>query len=93
MKKLFGGKKKAPINGNPTEEPKEIGTPTNVKHNWHVGFNPSTGEFEGLPPAWDAWLGTSNIRYSIMLCSSVRAATNHKVSFDCRWKHITATAI
>ena len=39
-----------------------IGTPTNVKHNWHVGFNSNTQQFEGLPPAWDAWLESSHIR-------------------------------
>lgn len=42
----------------------EIGTPTNVSHNWHVGFNPGTQAFEGLPPAWSAWLDQSSIRYN-----------------------------
>ena len=64
MKKIFSWNKSkaAPITDTTSEGPQEIGTPTNVKHNWHVGFNISTGQFEGLPPAWDAWLGTSNIR-------------------------------
>ena len=64
IKQLFGkGPKKSNSNeANSEEVIKEIGIPTNVKHNWHVGFNSSTGQFEGLPPAWDAWLGSSNIR-------------------------------
>ena len=62
MKKWFSKPKKNSNSDQNEEAIKEIGTPTNVKHNWHVGFNNSTGQFEGLPPAWDAWLGTSNIR-------------------------------
>ncbi|XP_056001244.1 serine/threonine-protein kinase Pak-like [Ostrea edulis] len=38
-----------------------IGTPTSVTHNVHVGFNITTGDFEGLPPAWTALLQSSNI--------------------------------
>ena len=40
-----------------------IGAPTMVKHNFHVGFNKVTGSFEGLPPAWTALLQSSNISY------------------------------
>ena len=40
----------------------EISGPLNVKHEWHVGFDVHTGEFNGLPPAWSAWLQVSNIR-------------------------------
>ena len=39
-----------------------ISLPTNVKHEWHVGVNADTKEFVGLPPAWVAWLQSSNIR-------------------------------
>ena len=39
-----------------------IGEPTAVKHNVHVGFNPETNEFNGLPAAWENWLQMSNIR-------------------------------
>ena len=39
-----------------------ISGPTDVKHEWHVGVDPSTGNFEGMPPAWSAWLQNSNIR-------------------------------
>ncbi|KAK3103319.1 hypothetical protein FSP39_018469 [Pinctada imbricata] len=38
-----------------------IGTPTMVKHNFHVGFNKVTGSFEGLPPAWLQLLQASDI--------------------------------
>ncbi|KAL4226104.1 P21-Rho-binding domain [Mactra antiquata] len=38
-----------------------IGTPYQVQHNFHVGFDKFTGNFEGLPPAWELLLGSSNI--------------------------------
>lgn len=40
---------------------KQIGSPTGFKHEWHVGFDNTTGDFVGLPPAWDMWLTSSNI--------------------------------
>ena len=43
-------------------EDSSISLPTNVKHEWHVGVNADTKEFVGLPPAWVAWLQSSNIR-------------------------------
>ena len=62
MKKWFGKTKKNSNSDAADDAIKDIGAPTNVKHNWHVGFNVKTGQFEGLPPAWVAWLGSSNIR-------------------------------
>ena len=47
---------------NDFSEIKEISGPTGFKHEWHVGFEAETGKFVGLPPAWDMWLKTSNIR-------------------------------
>lgn len=38
-----------------------ISGPMNVKHEWHVKYDQSTGQFNGLPPAWTAWLEKSNI--------------------------------
>lgn len=40
---------------------KSISSPTSFKHEWHVGFDQDTGEFKGLPPAWDMWLSNSQI--------------------------------
>jgi hypothetical protein len=37
----------------------EISSPSNVKHEWHVGYE--NGQFSGMPPAWDAWLQQSQI--------------------------------
>lgn len=48
--------------GTGLEEGMEISGPTNVKHEWHVGFDQMTGDFVGLPPSWAAWLQNSNIR-------------------------------
>ncbi|XP_022661410.1 serine/threonine-protein kinase PAK 1-like isoform X2 [Varroa destructor] len=38
-----------------------ISKPTNFAHKMHVGFDPITGEFTGLPSAWMKLLQTSNI--------------------------------
>lgn len=38
----------------------DISLPSNVKHEWHVGFE--NGEFSGMPPTWEAWLKQSQIR-------------------------------
>lgn len=38
-----------------------IGEPFNVKRNYHVGFNPEKGEFEGLPESWEQLLKNSEI--------------------------------
>ena len=68
FKKKRGSKAKFEINnesqsqGSNFSEIKEISGPTEFKHNWHVGFDQETGKFQGLPPAWDMWLKTSNIR-------------------------------
>lgn len=61
--KLFRGgtKKDGNINGAERESNMNIGSPTNVTHNWHVGFNADTQSFDGLPPAWSAWLAQSDI--------------------------------
>ncbi|XP_067122077.1 serine/threonine-protein kinase PAK 1-like isoform X2 [Centruroides vittatus] len=44
--------------------PAEIGKPFSVKHNIHVGCNPSTGEIEGLPDPWLRLLQQANISKS-----------------------------
>lgn len=51
----------------------KISKPTNVKHEWHVGFDQTTGQISGLPPVWDAWLKNSDIRRVLyFLCLKFR---------------------
>lgn len=38
-----------------------ISPPTNFEHNIHVGFDPISGEFSGLPDSWAHLLNMSNI--------------------------------
>lgn len=38
-----------------------ISLPTDVKHNWHVGYNSENKQFVGLPPSWESWLLGSKI--------------------------------
>lgn len=38
-----------------------ISPPTNFEHTMHVGFDPSTGEFTGMPKTWYVMLKNSNI--------------------------------
>ncbi|XP_043195122.1 serine/threonine-protein kinase Pak-like [Amphibalanus amphitrite] len=38
-----------------------ISYPTNFEHTVHVGFDPTTGEFSGMPEAWVSLLSSSNI--------------------------------
>lgn len=58
----IGGKKRPSGSSSSDNAPAmNIGPPTAVKHNFHVGFNQETGDFEGLPPAWTALLQSSNI--------------------------------
>ncbi|OXA46391.1 serine/threonine-protein kinase PAK 1 isoform X2 [Folsomia candida] len=38
-----------------------ISYPTNFEHTVHVGFDPITGEFTGMPNEWKALLSSSNI--------------------------------
>lgn len=39
----------------------EISLPTQFEHTMHVGFDPHTGEFTGMPEAWSKLLSVSNI--------------------------------
>jgi hypothetical protein len=64
--KLFSGFRSKNQTAAPSEQVgngKEmaISLPTNVKHEWHVGFDQNTGEIQGLPPVWAAWLKQSDI--------------------------------
>lgn len=38
-----------------------ISGPTDVKREMHIGYNPKTRQFEGLPAEWKALLDNSNI--------------------------------
>eukprot|EP01100_Stratorugosa_tubuloviscum_P007669 TRINITY_DN316_c0_g2_i1.p1 TRINITY_DN316_c0_g2~~TRINITY_DN316_c0_g2_i1.p1 ORF type:complete len:655 (-),score=405.89 TRINITY_DN316_c0_g2_i1:137-2101(-) len=52
--KLFKSKKKEGNVG-------QIGAPTNLQHHCHMGFDPKTGTFSGMPDEWKVMLGTSGI--------------------------------
>lgn len=39
----------------------EISLPTQFEHTMHIGFDPNTGEFTGMPETWAALLQGSNI--------------------------------
>lgn len=54
----FGKKNKG---SNSDDKPMNISGPTEVKHNVHVGFDKVSGDFVGLPPAWNSLLQQSNI--------------------------------
>ena len=64
---LFGfrraSKGKLHINQQESGVALDISSPTGFKHEIHVGFDPRTGDFMGLPPAWGMWLEASKIRY------------------------------
>lgn len=43
----------------PSHEPApviNIGAPTDVKQNMHVGLNKETGAIEGMPDVWKQWI-------------------------------------
>eukprot|EP01088_Endostelium_zonatum_P015385 TRINITY_DN3754_c0_g2_i2.p1 TRINITY_DN3754_c0_g2~~TRINITY_DN3754_c0_g2_i2.p1 ORF type:complete len:144 (-),score=47.81 TRINITY_DN3754_c0_g2_i2:13-444(-) len=40
---------------------KVIGAPTNFQRELHIGFNPETGMFEGIPDSWKAMLGGAGL--------------------------------
>lgn len=54
-------KKKKEIQSASSSRASDIGQPYLVKHNIHVGYNPTTGLIEGLPLPWIDWLSTANI--------------------------------
>ncbi|XP_052068191.1 serine/threonine-protein kinase PAK 1-like isoform X1 [Mytilus californianus] len=58
LSKMPFGKKKS---SSSDDKPMSISGPTEVKHNVHVGFDRQTGDFVGLPPAWNSLLQHSNI--------------------------------
>ena len=60
---LGGGSKK------PKEEKEKpnISYPSKFKHVVHVGFDPDTGEFTGMPEAWARLLISSNISREMQL--------------------------
>lgn len=63
LRSIFGGgKDKKRTSDDSTESGMTISGPTNVTHNHHVGFDPSSGTFTGLPSSWKQWLESANIR-------------------------------
>lgn len=54
-------KKKKNVGSTPSGDGMEIGAPYMVQHNFHVGFDKITGDFSGLPPAWELLLKGSDI--------------------------------
>lgn len=59
--RIFPTKKKNKQGVPDEEENLAISLPTNVKHEWHISYDQATGQFDGLPPSWTAWLEKSNI--------------------------------
>ena len=47
-----------------TDRP-DISYPINFEHAVHVGFDPATGEFSGMPPLWVSLLASANISIDI----------------------------
>lgn len=47
-----------------TSGPRNISSPYNTRHITHVGFDPNTGEFTGLPREWHILLKSSGITQS-----------------------------
>ncbi|XP_020913459.1 serine/threonine-protein kinase PAK 3 isoform X4 [Exaiptasia diaphana] len=50
-----------PTKGEYNKKKPEISYPTQFEHTIHVGFDPVTGEFTGMPEAWARLLQVSNI--------------------------------
>lgn len=65
IRKLFRFKRKPnqAVSADDSGSGMEISCPTNVKHEFHVGFDQVTGQINGLPPVWEAWLKQSAITY------------------------------
>lgn len=55
--RLFGGKK----DERPVVKKTDISAPLDFIHEVHVGFDPDTGDFSGLPEQWSALLQVSGI--------------------------------
>lgn len=53
---ILGKKDKEPNNGKPV-----ISLPSDFQHTVHVGYDPHTGEFTGMPVAWERLLQQSQI--------------------------------
>lgn len=62
FKGLLFGNAKVNKSGSFESEIKEISRPTNVNHDFHVGFDSQTGQFVGLPDSWKGYLKAGNIR-------------------------------
>ncbi|EGD80891.1 STE/STE20/PAKA protein kinase [Salpingoeca rosetta] len=58
--RLFGSTSKARDDRPPVRKV-DISAPLDFVHEVHVGFDPETGEFSGLPPQWSALLQVSGI--------------------------------
>lgn len=58
-----------------------ISAPYMVKHHFHVGFNKDTGNFDGLPPAWELLLKGSQITKEEQL-QNPEAVINSLKTFD-----------
>ncbi|CAH1183401.1 unnamed protein product [Phaedon cochleariae] len=59
-KKNLKSKKTHKLSTYSSDKP-NISYPTNFEHTVHVGFDPVSGEFTGMPEAWSRLLMTSNI--------------------------------
>lgn len=62
MNSAVQGKKKGKKGGKHGDDAKpNISYPTKFTHIFHVGFDPDTGEFTGMPEEWTRMLASSNI--------------------------------
>lgn len=66
INKIFQGKRTTKQSGYQSQV-SEIGTPFEVRHNVHVGFNQATGKIEGLPTPWLNLINDANISQSEQL--------------------------
>ncbi len=66
--KNFGGKKsKSKSKNHHVDDKPNISYPTKFTHVMHVGFDPDTGEFTGMPETWARLLVASNISREMQL--------------------------
>lgn len=60
INRIFTSKRNTKQSGYPSQV-SDIGTPFEVRHNVHVGFNHATGKIEGLPKPWLNLINGSHI--------------------------------
>ena len=64
---------------------KAISSPTNFDHVMHVGFDPDTGEFTGMPDDWARLLKSSKIDVNEIKQAPDTVIAVSSVSIPCQW--------